>query len=531
MKRDFSAKKRQLLELITLSTATHPLTSIGKTFASFASNPFELGVASGSPKQDSVVLWTRLFNQDPKDSHLFQTTQWVRWEIAQDQYFKKIIQSGLTQAIPELGHSIHVEPKQLPANSQFFYRFTVNQHTSRIGQTKTLAQAQDTLHQLTLGIVSCQHYEHGFFSAYQQLIKDQPDVILFLGDYIYEYPKGKAENRSRQFNNDWLLNLADYRNRYTQYKLDEDLQAMHAFCPWICTWDDHEVQNDYAGIYPGKAGPEVDNFLQRRTAAYQVYYENMPIRSTALIAGIEGLQSGSELRMYDNFSFGNLANLLVLDARQYKSKQACLANHEHGSKVINPNDCPDLYIKDRSMLGAQQEYWLNQQLHTQRNFSWNIIGQQTLFMPRVFPRKDHDLIWTDGWDGYPQARQRLIDSLIKNQVKNLIFFGGDVHENYVGYIKENFNQSNSQTIGVEFCGTSLTSRDHGAKNLLARLQRNKHIIFGEVYQKGYGLATFKPHEMIVSLKISEDVTKRNSPVSTMARFKVRNNALIIEKID
>ena len=312
MQSDPVLDRRQLLRLAAAAAASGALLRNGWSQPRLADDPFAAGVASGSPTDTSIVLWTRLLG-----ARLPAGPVTVRWELAQDEGFARIVQRGDAQALPALAHSVHVELQGLAPDRPYFYRFVAGGWMSPAGRTRTLPAPDAAVQRLRLAYASCQRWEHGWFSAWRHLRADDPDLVLFLGDYLYEYPG--AARAVRPVRGGWLLTLDDYRDRHALYKSDPDLQAMHRACPWLFTWDDHEVQNDYAGEQEGQAGPAVTDFPARRAAAYQAWYEHMPVPASMLTRGLEGLADGRGLRIYGERRFGRLAQLLLLDGRQYRS--------------------------------------------------------------------------------------------------------------------------------------------------------------------------------------------------------------------
>jgi alkaline phosphatase D len=515
--------KRDFLKKLTIATALLPATSTVWAQQKFSKSPFTLGVASGSATHDSVVLWTRLYDQGVFSSNIPNEIIPVKWEISKDEAFTQVVQAGVSQATPELAHSVHVELSNLPSNQWFFYRFKVGDFTSSTGKTRTFAAQGISSDPLKIAFASCQHYELGYFNSYPHLVAEKPDLLLFLGDYIYEYAPGKSGVRTVE--GSWCFTLSDYRKRYATYKQDQELQAVHACCPWLVTWDDHEVQNDYAGTQEGSVGPST-NFMKRRAAAYQAYYEHMPLKSSVLTEGVAGLDKGAEMRIYDNYKFGNLLSISMLDTRQYRSPQVCTPNGKTGSGHIDPKSCELLLDDGRSMLGAQQELWLEKQLQNGKDHTWNLIGQSTLFGQILLSYAEGPKIWNDGWDGYPAARTRIVNQLIKHKVPNPVILGGDVHENWVGYIKENYASSASKTVGVEFCGASISSYD--GRNTSVRQKRNPHFVFSEGQRMGYTIMDVSKNELNVSIRAVKDHRQKVSEVETLANFKVQTGTSKIE---
>jgi alkaline phosphatase D len=527
--------RRNLLKLTAASASTvagiwWPGASWGQ--AKISSNPFTLGVASGSPTSDGIVLWTRLLPSGIFSS-LGNENASVRWEIAHDDKFQRIVQQGTSVATPQLGHSVHVELAGLTPDSWYYYRFHAGEFTSAIGRTRTLPAADAKVNSLRMAYASCQHWGHGFYGAYRHMAQEQLDLVMFLGDYIYEYPgTTNTANAVRLVTGGWVQSLADYRQRYALHKSDADLQAAHLACPWVFTWDDHEVQNDYTGDtagYASQAEPSTD-FSKRRAAAYQAWYEHMPVRSSVLTKALAGLVERSskpnELRIYQNLRWGQLANMMLLDPRQYKDPAVCNPDGRLGSGVIDPKTCEALKDPARTMLGKTQEDWLHQQLGM-TGTTWQVVGQATL----IGPFGASSRISNDGWDGYPAARERLLGSLAGSHASNVVI-GGDVHANWVGHVKADYTKVRSKILASEFCGTSITSRPTAATRAVmdARLAKNPHYIFNDNEKRGYGVCEFSPSGLKTTLRVVEDVTKADTAVSTLASFSVQSGKLGVERI-
>ena len=482
-------------------------------------DPFALGVASGAPTADGVVLWTRLVGVAAENA--LQTPVEVRWEVAHDALFKQPVQQGRTAAVAALAHSVHVEVNGLEPDRWYHYRFTAGDAVSPVGRTRTLPAPGADVARLRLAYASCQRWEQGYFSAYRHMLAEDVDLVLFLGDYIYETTSQTAVVRGfAQGSMATAQTLAGYRARYAAYKQDPHLQAMHAACPWLLTWDDHEVQNDYAGLQAGRTGVKVADFAARRAAAYQAYYEHQPLRSAVLTRALAGLAQGAEMRLYGATSFGRLANLALLDARQYKDPQACNADGVAGASTLNPQGCAAWADPARSLLGRAQEQWLSEHLAAQREATWTVLGQQTLFGPRRLHPAPDARWWNDGWDGYAPARTRLIQALQDSGAANPLLLGGDVHENWVGHVLADYADPDSKRIGVEFCGTSLTSLGGTQARVQRVLHDNPHFVFAEGERRGYGVAEFTPKQLQVRLRVVDDVAKPDTGISTLAQFAV-----------
>ena len=518
------AGRRQLVKLATAAAATLWLPGCAARRPAFTADPFGLGIASGAPTHDSVVLWTRLLS-DAFAAGQEHAPLTVRWEIAHDERFSAIARSGQAQALPELAHSVHVEAGGLAPDRWYFYRFMAGDAHSPVGRTRTFPAPEAQAARLRVAYASCQHWEHGYFSAYRHMRADQPDVVMFLGDYIYEYPSAARPGRPGQGN--WVISLDDYRRRYALYKSDPDLRAMHAACPWLVTWDDHEVQNDYAGPQRGEGGPVVADFAARRAAAYQAYYEHMPVRAATLTQAIGGINRGAEMRIYSQVHFGRLASLTLLDGRQYRDVQACTRAGRAGLDTVNPDTCAIWNDPARTMLGAQQERWLDESF-SQGGARWNVVGQQTLFGQRDLKPGPGQVLLNDGWDGYPAARRRFTDALRRHAVANPVLLGGDVHENWVGHVKADYADPASPAVGVEFCGTSISSREFGQTRPAEWLAENPHYVFADARRRGYGIVEFTPGQLTTSLRVVSDVTRQDAGVETLKRFVVQAGRPVVE---
>ena len=511
--------RRRLLQLAVAGAAAGWMPRAAWAQPRIVDNPFVLGVASGSPDATSVVLWTRLVAPG------LDRAATVQWEVAHDERFQRIVRRGQAEAMPELAHSVHVEADGLEADRWYFYRFMTGPWVSSVGRTRTLPAPDAMVRRLRLAYASCNRWEHGWFGAYRHMRAEQPDLVLFLGDYIYEY--AQAANAVRPTDGVRTRTLQQYRDRHALHKGDADLQAMHQACPWICTWDDHEVYNDHSGGLADDSRRGAA-FIARRAAAYQAYYEHMPLRAAVLVRALAGVQQGGEMRLHGEHRFGRLAQLCVLDARQYKDLQACTPDGKAGSGTVDTATCPQWNDPRRSLLGPAQEQWLDGRL-AQAGATWTVLGQQTLFGQRDMQPGPGQAFWNDGWDGYPQARRRLQAALRKHAPANPVLLGGDVHENWVGHVLADYGRPDSAVLGVEFCGTSITSRPGRGRNEAQRLAENPHFIHGDASQRGYGIADFGPRQLEVALRVVDDVTQRDTGVATQARFVVEAGRARVER--
>jgi alkaline phosphatase D len=479
----------------------------------FAADPFTLGVASGYPSPSSVVLWTRLAPVPLQPGGGMEPLSLpVRWEVAADEAMRATVASGTVAADPQWAHSARAEVQGLEADRWYWYRFTAGDARSPIGRTRTAPASHARPERLRFAFASCQQYEQGWYGAYRHMVMDEPDLIAFLGDYIYESTWGRDLVRSHGAPEPY--SLEEYRVRHALYKTDPDLQAAHAACPWIVTWDDHEVDNDYADDRP-EDGMEPEAFLARRAAAYQAYYEHLPLPERMR-------PEGPRMRLYTQVGWGRLARFFMLDDRQYRSWQACpRPKRRGGSNTLDVEHCPRLPVATRTMLGRVQERWLEGALAESRA-AWNVIGQQTMmaqFDQKPGPGRS---AWTDGWDGYPAARNRLLGFLKERRIANPLVIGGDVHSFNVCQLKRDFDDPESEVVASEFVGTSITSQAWSMERLQALLPDNPHILLADSRYRGYVRMEVTPAQARADLRAMASVREREAPCSTLASFIVED---------
>jgi alkaline phosphatase D len=471
---------------------------------------FGLGVASGEPHPQGFTLWTRLYRAAGMTPLAPEIP--VRYELATDPQFKSIVRRGQSLSEGRWGHSVHVDLTGLKPSTPYWYRFDALGQQSPIGKTRT-TPARDSLETLNFVIASCQRFDQGHYAAWKHIAKEAPDMVLFLGDYIYEY--GPIEGRVRMHEGARVTNLAQYRERYAQYKRDPALQAAHAVAPWMSIWDDHEVDDDYAGL---QGADLQDNFQLQRNAAYQAYWENMPLPMSMRPRLVNG---NLEISITRRVPWGQLAQLHFIDDRQFRDPQACPKPGKGGSNVVKRSECPALEDSKRTLLGVEQEAWLYRGWDLER--PWNLLAQQTLMAPLSWgPTQAPDLgtYWTDGWDGYPLARARLLESIKSQGVKGLVTLGGDVHAHFVTDLRAHVDDPQSLTLATEFCGTSISSV--GLDNALLQKIKllNPHIQYARSDQRGYMSFTLSEKLLTARVMALVDVNDPNSLINTAATYEV-----------
>jgi alkaline phosphatase D len=475
-----------------------------------AADPFTLGVASGAPRTDGFVLWTRLA-PNPLTGGMAGGDREVGYEIAADSSFLRIAQRGLTLAESAFAHSVHLNVRGLEPNRPYWYRFFAGPWVSAAGRAVTAPLADSAVSALRVGYCSCSNYEQGYFAAYRHLADEAPDLVLFLGDYIYESVDSSPSAVRHHSDGKAATNLALYRNRYAQYRMDPDLQRLHAAATSLVTWDDHEVQNDYAGAYSEDLIPPTE-FLKRRAAAYQAFYEHMPV------SPILSKPAGADMRIYGSLDWGSLIRIYLLDGRQYRSAGACYGPGKGGGHVETVQSCPALMDSTRSLLGMEQERWLYDGLSAS-HARWNLIAQDVLMARVQSTRLDgsHGL-WTEAWDGYPEARKRLLTHLRDNKIANPVVIGGDNHAFWANDLKPDFDDLKAPAVATEFIGGSITSHGPNYEATLKIIAGNPHVRFFESRKRGYAIADVTPARMETRFQIVTDATDPASPKETLARF-------------
>jgi len=462
---------------------------------------FSLGIASGQPHATGMVLWTRLIGSDLPE-HVA-----VDWEVADDEQFRRIVARGSEDAEAAWAHSVHAEPAGLAPDRWYWYRFRALGQQSESGRTRTTPAADAAVGSLRFAITSCQRFDVNHYAAWRHVAAAGLDLVLFLGDYIYE--SAQARDAIRPQPGGVALTLVQYRARYATYKADPLLRAAHAAAPWLLIWDDHEVSNDYANLRGENLAVDM---RARRAAAYRAYWEHMPFPKSVR-------PEGPDMRIVGRTDWGTLARFHRVDDRQYRDVQACSPPGRGGSTTVRLADCPDLSDPRRSLLGAEQERWLADGWDLDR--PWNLLMQQTL-MAR-FSWSDPaqgGTYWTDGWDGYAPSRQRLLGVAAAKKVPGLVVLGGDVHSHYVADLQVDYDDAASPVMASEFCGSSITSLSLAQSRIDAALPFNPHVRYGRSDQRGYMSFEIDRKELRAAVQVVDRPLDPASGVTTAARFVV-----------
>jgi alkaline phosphatase D len=496
------SRRRVLKQSAALSML--PLIGAGRVRAAPPNPLFTLGVASGDPLPDGVVIWTRLAPDPLNGGGMPPQNVPVRWEVAEDEGMRRIVQKGEWSARPDSAHTIRREVGGLEPGRHYWYRFNALGQESAVGRTRTAPAATDAVERLHLAVACCQNYQHGYYTAHRHLAQEDLDLVLFVGDYIYE--GGIDKGLPRQHNSAEVTTLDAYRNRYALYKLDPDLQAAHAAFPWAAIPDDHEVVNDYAGDHAASGVSRAD-FLTRRAAAYHAYYEHMPFRSAAR-------PHRAAMRLHRTLRFGSLAAVHLLDTRQHRTVQPCGRKwHARCEAAADPK---------ATLLGEEQEAWLYEKF-ARASAQWTVLTQQVPMMQRRRPHEGGpDLYQHDKWDGYLAARGRLFAEARKHDIRGLVALSGDVHNNWAGALKANFDDPHADLIGNEFVATSIASDGDGEDSKKSRRRiadANPHIAFYND-QRGYLRCVVSPETWRTDFRVVPYVSKPGAPVTTRASVVV-----------
>ncbi|MCI2419321.1 alkaline phosphatase D family protein [Saccharopolyspora sp. K220] len=459
-------------------------------------NVFGLGVASGDPRPDGVVLWTRLAPEPlAADGHggMPPDPVPVQYQVAEDTLFRRVVRSGQALASPELAHAVHPEVTGLRPDREYFYRFRVGTQISPVGRTRTLPAPGQPVSSFSFASASCQAWYHGYFSPYRHMAEEDLDMVLFLGDYIYEYGIVAGDNLWRQGasvgseHGVEIQTLEQYRLRYSLFKTDPHLQAVHAAAPWLITWDDHEVQNNY-GADESQYGISPQDFLYRRAIAYRAFYENLPL-------SLSTLPQGPQARIHRRFDYGSLVRFNLIDERQYRGPV--------------PANLDEQYAEQRSILGYEQEKWLYQGM-TNSPATWNVVATGDV----VTAVGDNNV---DMWDGFPAARRRLTD--VMQHTRNPVVLAGDVHKHVASELKADFSDPASTTVGVELICTSIASDGDGSQDTGSSAWVKHPYVRGYDARRGYLHVRMTPNELISDFKIVPWIEQdADAPIQTSFRF-------------
>jgi len=492
------------------------LGSVGPALADpvFAEYPFQLGIAAGDPTPDGFVIWTRLAPRPFEIGNGMPTAPVpVKWEVATARGFgDAVVRSGEAVARPELAHAVHVEVEGLEPNREYFYRFSSGRERTPFGRAVTAPAVGTPVARARFGVVGCQAYEQGFYTANRKAAEEQLDFIYCYGDYIYEGrgnrtytgSGGTIENPRQHFGGE-IYSLDDYRRRYAQYKMDADLQSAHASTAWYCTWDDHEIDNNWVSALD-QDGTDPAVFMLRQQAAMQAWYENMPVRRSAF-------PRGSALQLYRHATWGSLLDLNFLDTRQYRTDQPC-----NDSWAQN---CAAVDAAEAQVLGEAQEQWLYRNLDQSRA-RWNVLAQQVMVMD-LDRREGSEVGYNlDTWAGYRIPRSRLVRRIRDRRIQNVIVLTGDEHQNYAGEIHLDGRNPEGAPIASEFVTTSISSSGDGVDQRPdgRRIQADNAFLKFNNAQRGYVVCDVTPERWQTEFKVLDKVSDKGGTLTTRAKYAV-----------
>ena len=479
-----------------------------------AGRPFTLGVSSGDPAPDGMVLWTRLAPDPLVDGGgMRPVPALVRYELAADEQFRRIVRRGVAGALPREAHTVHVSVRGLEPDTTYWYRFKWGTYISPAGRTRT-APALGAAAPMRFAYASCQNYTNGYFGAYADMATRDLDLVVHLGDYIYEGPGLGAARVRDHLPQAELFTLNDYRLRHAQYRTDPDLQAVHAAFPFLMTWDDHEFKDNYADLDLEPDQP-LETVEARRAAAYLAYWEHAPLPRARKPVG-------KDMPLFRRVPWGALATFHVLDTRQYRSNQLeeqCLPPDRDPASGY----CPGVLDPSRGILGSTQRDWLFAGLAAP-GAAWNVIANQVGFAPLDRDSMlESKLFSLDTWDGYVADRQQVLDFLAQQRRGNTVVITGDAHENSVRNVPPDFHRFDGMPVATEFLGTSISSEGDARpfRTSFGGNLNNPHRLFNDNH-RGYVEVTLDPEWWSGEFRVVESVVTRTPVATPLATFVVRN---------
>lgn len=503
--------------IATTTTATTATTAV----PAITSDPFTLGVASGDPTSESVILWTRLQPGEPIPAEDIE----VDWEVATAEDMVDVVASGTATAVAALGHSVHVDATGLAPDTAYHYRFRLGEFATVPARTRTFAAPGSTPDRFRFAFSSCQNWEQGYYAAYRDLVEQGDlDAFVFLGDYIYEYETGGyADPRGRVTGQGFeCVTLDQYRARYALYRSDPLLQAAHALAPWIVTWDDHEVHNDYAGT--STEDTEADA-LARRAAAYQVWYEFMPVRLDP--------PSGPDYEIYRSFAHGDLLRFHVLDTRQYRAdQQADEPFIASLGQAVQVRDDQLAASPAQTMLGDAQRQWLLDGVAASTAV-WDAVAQQVfMFGGNAVVGADPPIVVVDTWDGYAGEREAVLSAIGAN-ADNLVVLTGDFHAAAVAELRADPFDLSQPVVGTELMASSISSSffddDEAVEGLVAAaLTANPQIEWFDS-RRGYTVCEVTPDRWLATFRVVKDQFDESSPVEAAGTWTIATGTPGVER--
>ena len=465
---------------------------------------FPSGVASGLPTENGITLWTQADGLD-------RTSRLVV-EVARDRDFRRVVKRQGVLATSEHGYAAkaRVSGKGLAPGEELFYRFATKETSSPVGRFRT-ARPADSMETLKIGFFSCQLFTEGFYTAHAGLAQEDCDIVVCLGDYMYERNgSGVRDDKTSRGEGGECELLDEYRAKYRLYRSDENLQAVHASAAFLATWDDHEVENNHAGEEAGTSESRRISYEQRKRNAYAAWFEQMPT---------ERFQTDSD-RIYRSVKLGGLAEIFLLDLRQYRDDQAC-----DDSPAV---PCPESYDPGRTLMGVRQEAWIKEELRASRA-AWKVLGSSVEMMS--WDSAPHLALNPDGWDGYQAERRELLEHVRKHGIGDVTVLTGDIHTFVAGDVT-NDGRATGTPVATEFVGGSITSGSVGepfGEALAVNGATNPHWRYVNFARRGYGVMELTAREAKVAFRSPASITEPKSPVETIAEFVVQRGTPRVEQ--
>jgi alkaline phosphatase D len=503
--RPSSLSRRGFLGLTGAAGATFAAATAGFSTAPawaaprFPNDPFTLGVASGDPLPDGIVLWTRLA-PDPLAADgaggMPKVQLPVSWQVATDPRFTDVVRAGSERAVPELGHAVHAEVSGLQPGRDYYYRFRAGNELSPVGRTRTAPAAGSMPDRIRFALASCQAWVGGRYASYRTMAEEDLDLVVHVGDYTYE-------GRNHE-------TLADFRVNHARYKTSPDLQAAHAAFAFVATFDDHEIENNWAANVSqpdGEASNEPGRFAQLRTNAFQAYYEHLPLRRPQR-------PTGDRILLHRRVDYGRLASFHVLDTRQYRSDQLTEA-FPGGPRH------PDVDDPRRTLLGGEQEQWLFSGLDASAA-RWNAVAQQTIMAEIDYDSSPAVAVNHDQWDGYAVSRDRFLSFLEQRRPTNPVVLSGDWHSAWVNDLRRDFSRPETEVLATEFVSTSISSGCGWAAAVEAAAPHNPHVKYLNADQRGYTRCTLTPDTWTADQRVVSSAADTAAPARTDSTWVVEN---------
>lgn len=479
---------------------TGPLVPVDRStyiFSDDREGPFYHGVASGDPTQEAVIIWTKA----TPDHHMAVN---VGWKVSDRSDMSNVLYDGQVLTDSSTNYTVKVDVTDLDPGKTYYYQFDAKGQKSPIGRTKTMPR--NGAEELSIGAVSCSNFEWGYFNAYERLAERDVDVVVHLGDYIYEYGPGSyGDTTIGRINrpDHEILTLSDYRTRYAQYRWDTDLQRVHQQHPFIAIWDDHEVTNNVYTEGAQNHQEDEGDFQHRKAIAKQVYYEWMPIREN------------EDQHHYRSFKFGDLASLIMLDER--------LAGR------TKPSDSYEEISDANKMLGSDQLEWFKKEL-SDGTTTWKIVGNQVIFADLDLSSVYGSKVNLDAWDGYPSEKKEIIQYLTDESIENTVLLTGDTHSSWAFEIENSDDQSVAIEIGTPSI-TSANSDEHMSTDTVMMAEKviqmaNPHLKYVDLRNHGYTIIDITKNGGLAKWYYINDLRTDSSSEDLAKEVKFENNQIV-----